>query len=231
MTASGLPLLVGLMMGLAASLHCAGMCGSIASALMLATTPRDAAADRARSLLLAQAGRVAAYALAGGILGASGSGLAGLFDQAAAHRLLRWAAAATVGWIGLSTAGLLPPLAALDRFALPIGRRIAALPAGAAGLPALVTGIAWGFMPCAMVYGALFTALLTGSGAGGGALMLGFGLGTLPAVIGTALALDRLRLAARAPAARRAIGLAIAAYAGLSLWVGPETGILCLPGS
>lgn len=229
MMASTLPLFAGLLMGLAASLHCAGMCGAIASALMLATAPRDAARDRARSLLLTQFGRVVAYALAGGILGAFGSGLAGLFDQAAAHRLLRWAAAVTVGWIGLSTAGFLPPLALLDRLALPIGRRLAALPAGAAGLPALATGIIWGFMPCAMVYGALFTALLTGSGTGGAALMLGFGLGTLPAVIGTAFALDRLRRAAQTPAARRGIGLAIAAYAGLSLWIGPEGGILCLP--
>ena len=230
MTASGLPLLAGLLMGLAASLHCAAMCGAIAQALMLATTPR-AAAGRVHGLMVTQGGRVVAYALAGGLLGAFGSGMAGLFDQAAAHRLLRWAAAMAVGWIGLSTAGVLPPLAALDRLALPIGRRIAALPAAAAGLPALATGIAWGFMPCAMVYGALFTALLTGSGAGGAALMFGFGLGTLPAVIATAFALDRLRQAGRSPAVRRAIGLAIAAYAGLSLWVGPEAGILCLPGS
>lgn len=227
-----LPVYAGLLMGLASSLHCAGMCGSIASAIVFTLSPGDDAAARARTLLLTQGGRIIAYAAAGGVLGAFGSGLAGLFDQAAAFRVLRWAAALALGWIGLSTAGLLPSLTMLDRLAAPIGRRIAALPragSGPSGWPALTTGVIWGFMPCAMVYGALFTALLTGSGPGGAALMFGFGLGTLPAVAGSAFALTSLRPMTRSRLMRIAVGLLIAGYGTLSLWIGPAGTVLCLP--
>src|SRR3989304_2947546 len=50
-----------------------------------------------------------------------------------------------------------------------------------------VSGLTWGIVPCPIVYGALFVAMLTGSAGGGLALMAGFGIGTLPA--GTAPAL------------------------------------------
>ncbi|MGL4286910.1 MAG: sulfite exporter TauE/SafE family protein [Phreatobacter sp.] len=220
------------MMGLASGLHCAGMCGSIASAITFTFAADASRGSRARTLLLTQVGRVLAYAGAGALLGAFGSGLAGAFDQALAYRMLRWAAALTLGWIGLSTARLLPPLASFDRFAAPIGQRIVALsPMGpaSAGLPALATGVAWGFMPCAMVYGALFTALLTGSGPGGFALMLGFGLGTLPAVVATAFAVTSVRDLGRSPLASAGIGLSIAGYGLLSLLIGPAGTVLCLP--
>lgn len=191
---SPVTLAAGLLMGFASSLHCAGMCGSIGSALTLTTHPAADPATRARMLLLTQAGRVLAYAAAGGILGTFGSALAGAFDQAAAYRMLQWASAVTLGWIGLSTARLVPSLAAFDRLAAPVGTAVMTLtsrhPGLGAGAP-LAVGIAWGFMPCAMVYGALFTAMLTGTGAGGATMMLGFGLGTIPAA--AALARHRSR--------------------------------------
>ncbi len=232
MSASSLTLFAGMLMGFASSLHCAGMCGSIGSALMLTVHPDGDARQRARMLLVTQFGRVLAYAVAGGILGTFGSGIAGAFDQTAAYRVLQWASAVTLGWIGLSTAGLIPSLVAFDRLAAPVGHAMMTMtsrhPGFGVGGP-MALGIIWGFMPCAMVYGALFTAMLAGTGAGGAALMLGFGLGTVPAVMASAMGVATLKSLGRNPAASMAVGLAITAFAVASVLIGPEGGILCLP--
>ncbi len=233
MILSPVTLAAGFLMGFASSLHCAGMCGSIGSALMMTTHPDADPATRARMLLLTQVGRVLAYAAAGGILGAFGSALAGAFDQAAAYRMLQWASAVTLGWIGLSTARLVPSLAAFDRLAAPVGNAVMTVTARHPGLGVgapLAVGIAWGFMPCAMVYGALFTAMLTGTGAGGMTMMLGFGLGTIPAVMAGAMGVAVLRDLGRRPHLSLAIGLAITGFAVVSVLIGPDGGILCLPG-
>ncbi|MBY0362826.1 MAG: sulfite exporter TauE/SafE family protein [Phreatobacter sp.] len=232
MSASSLTFFAGMLMGFASSLHCAGMCGSIGSALMLTVHPDGDARQRARMLLVTQFGRVLAYAVAGGILGTFGSGIAGAFDQTAAYRVLQWASAVTLGWIGLSTAGLIPSLVAFDRLAAPVGHAMMTMtsrhPGFGVGGP-MALGIIWGFMPCAMVYGALFTAMLAGTGAGGAALMLGFGLGTVPAVMASAMGVATLKSLGRNPAASMAVGLAITAFAVASVLIGPEGGILCLP--
>jgi sulfite exporter TauE/SafE len=208
------------------------MCGSIGSALMLTVHPDGDMNQRARTLFITQIGRVVAYAVAGGILGAFGSSLAGAFDQTAAYRVLQWASAVTLGWIGLSTAGIIPSLVAFDRLAAPIGSAMmtftARHPGFGLGAP-MAVGVIWGFMPCAMVYGALFTAMLTGTGFGGASLMLGFGLGTLPAVMASSMGVASLKSFARSPAASLAVGLAITAFAVASVVIGPEGGILCLP--
>jgi uncharacterized protein len=106
---SALPLALGsgFLVGLASSLHCAGMCGSIGSALAMAIQPGGGTAVAARTLALTQAGRVLAYAAAGGTVGLLGTSVVHLFDQAAIFQMLRTAGAAALIWIGLSTTGLL----------------------------------------------------------------------------------------------------------------------------
>lgn len=226
MTPGDLSLPSGVLLGLASSFHCAGMCGGIGSTIAI-TLARDGRA--AGPLLLAQAGRIAAYVAAGALMGAFGTTFAGALDREIAFRLMQWAAAGTLAWIGLATAGLVPVMAGLDRFAAPVGARIAALaPIGAGAATPIAAGIVWGLMPCAMVYGALLTAMLTGTAFGGAALMLGFGLGTLPAVISAALGLTRLRTLARGPISRVAIGLSVIAMAGLTLYLSRPGGPLCL---
>jgi uncharacterized protein len=224
-------LLGGVLLGLASTLHCAAMCGGIASGVVFLFNPPDTG-RRVRVLFSAQAGRIAAYVIAGAILGAAGAGLYGVFDHAAAFRLLQWAGAATLMWIGLSVAGVLPALSALDR-------RVAALSSAVAGALSPIrrypvagpfaAGLAWGTIPCPMVYAALFTATLTGSGAGGATLMAGFGLGTLPAVTAAALGVTMLaRVEARA-LARGVIGFAIAILGFSTLYPSsPTAGLLCL---
>src|SRR5208282_6079320 len=101
MAPDSLTLLGGLLLGLASSLHCAGMCGAIASSLMFAFAPGEGEAARIRALMAAHAGRILMYAAAGAILGAAGSTLYGAFDRTDAFLVMRWAAAVALGWIGL----------------------------------------------------------------------------------------------------------------------------------
>ena len=56
-------------------------------------------------------------------------------------------------------------------------------------------GLAWGFLPCGLVYSVLLIAAATANVATGAATMLAFGLGTSPAMIATgvgALTLSRI---------------------------------------
>ncbi len=219
MAPDSLTLLGGLILGLASSLHCAGMCGAIASSLMFAFAPGDAERERARALMAAHAGRVLMYMAGGAALGAAGSTLYVAFDHTSAFLVMRWAGAVALGWVGLSVAGFAPSLAIMDRVTAPIAGRLrfasAAQATGGAG--AFASGLLWGLLPCGMVYGALFYAMLTGDAWRGAVVMAGFGLGTLPSVTAVALGLSRFRRLAQGPNVRVFVGLSIMALAAASV--------------
>jgi len=219
MTPISLTFAGGLLMGLASSLHCAGMCGAIASSLLMAFDPGAGPAARLRTHFTAQSGRMVVYALGGAVLGGAGAAFYGAFDHVAAYLALRWAAAVALGWIGLSVAGFAPSLAGVDRFTAPITVRLAQVRgyAGASDGGAFVSGMIWGFLPCGMVYGALFYAMLSGSALGGAEVMAGFALGTLPSVTAVALGLSGFRRLGEIKRARIAVGLAIMVIAALSV--------------
>ena len=120
--------------------------------------------------LLINAGRITGYVVAGTLVGAAGSGIFGAFDHSTSHAVLRWAAAVALGWIGLSMLEIVPLPAVLYRVATHVSHFMDSV-ARAARLPAsmglFLSGTVWGFLPCAMVYAALFYAMLSGSGLGG----------------------------------------------------------------
>ena len=227
-----LPLLsaAGFGLGLASTLHCAGMCGGIASGLMHFGAPRSAA-EGTTLVALTHAGRITSYALAGALVGALGAPMLGWLDREVAFRLAQWPGAVALMWIGLSTAGLLPPLSGLDRVLAPVANVLAraARPLPGRHATALAGGLAWGMMPCAMVYGALFTAMLSGSAAGGGTVMAAFGLGTLPGLFAATAGFGVLARARRNW--RLAAGLAIATLGFLTVWIPhSQTSPICAPG-
>jgi uncharacterized protein len=231
MAPDSLTFLGGLLLGLASSLHCAGMCGAIASSLMFAFSSGERPVERARSLMAAHSGRVLMYVGGGAVLGAFGSTFYAAFDHASAYLVMRWAAAVALGWIGLSVAGFAPSLAGFDRLAAPIATHLRFGGAGAAaGVPgAFASGLAWGFLPCGMVYGALFYAMLSGSALHGAAVMAGFGLGTLPSVTAVALGISGFRRLAQTPGARVGVGFGIVALAAASVAVPAlANGLFCL---
>lgn len=188
----------GWMLGFLGSIHCIGMCGP----LMLALPKRPVSRSFLTGRMACQFGRITTYTLAGLVMGSVGGGLA-------------WA-----GWQqGLSIGfGLFLFSAVFIRHRVPAsvlewaGRRVARLrhaiaPRLKADQPAslFALGVLNGLLPCGLVYVALAGAASTGSTTGGVHLMLGFGLGTMPAMFATSLAgtimgaTVRLRLQRAAP--------------------------------
>jgi sulfite exporter TauE/SafE len=212
----------GALLGIASSLHCIGMCGGIAMLLGLPPGQEKGARLLAVHLPL-HAGRALSYTALGGIAGAIGAAAIGAVAVEGAHLLMRWAAAMTLVWVGLSTMGLMPSPAIVGHAMLPrisLPRRSTPMPVFAGRFAA---GVGWGLMPCGMVYGALLFAAFAGSALGGMAVMAGFALGTMPALFlvhGGSSVLSRL---ARRPELRWLVGSAIVALALLSLLANEAT--------
>lgn len=229
MAVSEFSFLGGMVLGFASSLHCAGMCGGIATSLTLMFGPKTAG-ERGRILALAQAGRVTSYMAAGAVLGYAGAELYGAFDRAGAFRILQWFGAVVLIWLGLTFAGLLPMPAAVDRavarVSAVVARVLAPLRSSAAG--PYVAGLTWGIIPCPMIYAALFTAMLTGTALGGIIFMAGFGLATMIPVFVTAFGVTSLASMEARGRARVAIGIAIASFGASTIIPGsPTYGLIC----
>lgn len=231
MTAIFGALLGGLLLGFAGSFHCACMCGGIASGSLFVLQPATPA-ERLLMLLRLNGGRVALYAVAGGLFAGVAGLTVGPSATAGTFKLLQWAGAAVLMWVGLATAGVLPRLAMPERLgslALATQRMLGPGSRGG-GMTPLAMGVAWGMTPCPMVYAALFSAALTGSAASGAVWMAGFGIGTMPAVIGAALGIAHLGRLRTSRWAEVAAGLAVAAFglfSALVTW--PQLGAFCLP--
>lgn len=229
MAVSEFSFLGGMVLGFASTLHCAGMCGGIATSLTLMFQPQSAG-ERARILAMAQAGRVTSYMLAGAVLGFAGAELYGVFDRAGAFRLLQWVGAVVLIWLGLTFAGLLPLPAPVDRAVARISAMLAKLlaPLRGSAVGPYIAGLTWGVIPCPMVYAALFTAMLTGSALGGVIFMAGFGIATVVPVFLTAMGVTALASMEARGRARAVIGVAIALFGASTIIPGsPTNGLIC----
>lgn len=220
----------GLALGLASTVHCAGMCGAISCSLLW-HTDKAPLGTALYSFSATHLGRVLAYAVAGAAVGALGTPAIAWLDRDAAFRILQWGGATALVWIGLSTAGLLPSITLLDRAMSLTANRVVRLGgrASSAAVAPLFAGFTWGLMPCAMVYGALFLAMLTGSPLAGALVMASFGIGTLPGLVATSLGARAFSTAARSRAGRAVAGLAIASFGILSVLIAPHgAGVICV---
>lgn len=164
-------------------LHCAGMCGGFVGALQV-NRPRHVSA--AWLALGYHAGRITSYALAGALVGAIGGSLFAAEVLPVQIGLLAVGGAMLLA-IGVSMFGRGAWLRRLEPLGLGIWRVIGPLarrvypPRSAA--QAWVAGLAWGWIPCGMVYAALPLALVAGGPLAGAVVMLAFGAGTLPNLV------------------------------------------------
>jgi len=220
-------------LGLLGGVHCAAMCGGIVGAVSLG------ARRSGISLQLSyNAGRVLSYAAAGVLAGAFGS--VSLFGDGLlqVQMLLFVVANAIVVLLGLHIAGWgslvlrLESAGALAWRAIgPLGKHF--LPADTPA-KAVRLGMVWGWIPCGLVYSALALALVSGSLLHGAAVMLAFGLGTLPNLLAAGLAAQRMRTALRLRWVRTLAGVVIVVLGVLGLARIPgifdsvRSGILCL---
>ena len=176
--------------GLLGGGHCAGMCGGIVSALSAG------AGSRLPMHLAYNTGRIASYTLAGAIAGALG-GMVLYYDLLPLQLALYVFANLMLILLGLYLAGWSSMVTRLEAVGRRLWRHISPLtrkflPVNT--LPrAFAVGMLWGWLPCGLIYSALAIALVSGSAANGAALMLAFGLGTLPNLLLAGLLLRRAR--------------------------------------
>jgi sulfite exporter TauE/SafE len=218
--ASAISLAGGAALGLASSLHCIGMCGGIA--VLFGYSPGGcgaAAAGREQALL--HGGRIASYALLGAAAGSLGSAALGGIEAGSGQALLRWAAAVSLGWMGLVTAGIAPAPALLAHGAGTGRWRMRLMLYLPPPARRMAGGVLWGLLPCGMVYGALLYAMFAGTALGGALVMLGFGLGTLPALALAGLGFRSMQTALRTRGAAQLLGAAMIAIGFLSLLESP----------
>ena len=223
------------LIGLLGGVHCVGMCGGVVGALTVQTPRRHPG----WSLHLAySAGRIASYAAAGAIMGMiGGAGL--MFNQVLPVQLLLYVLANLVLIsLGLYLAGLGNQLIRFEALGAGLWRRVQPysakiLPADTAG-KAFLLGALWGWLPCGLVYSLLASAMLSGAAGSGAAVMLAFGLGTLPNLLLAGILFERLRGFAVDRRVRLAAGALVAGFgvAGLARAAGLgehiRQGLLCI---
>lgn len=210
--------LTALLMGLVGGPHCVAMCGAACAGIAQAAGPH-----RNSALWVFQLGRIAGYAVLGGLAAASLQGLGWLTIQSAALRPV---------WSLFHVAALVLGLMLLVQARQPVwledtARRVWARTRSFAarrgrGAP-LVLGMLWALLPCGLLYSALLVAALAGSAAGGAMVMALFAAGTsVTMVVGPWL---WLRLSGAQPRLGggqwgvRLAGAALAASSGWALWM------------
>jgi sulfite exporter TauE/SafE len=233
---SGLNLLPVFAVGLAGSVHCVGMCGGIVGALSAAgparartipivpaatAVPVASAFDGALRVLGYNAGRIGSYMVAGALAGGLANGAAGLAHIARWQGIAYVLANAMLVALGLYLMNAWHGLARVEAAGNVLWRRVQ--PAMKYLVPmdtlpkAVALGGLWGWVPCGMVYSVLLTALLSGSAASGAAVMLAFGLGTLPMLLALGLAGARIRQAMQRPVVRAACGMLVLGFGVLGM--------------
>lgn len=172
-----------LLLGIAGSLHCAGMCGPLILAMPF---HHKGGSDGLKHLTVYHTGRIVVYVLLGILTGTIGKGVAlagiqkglsigaGFFLIVMAFTIWRFE------FLVASIPGFSRYTGAVQRM---IGRAM-----GKQGYQtSLSLGALNGMLPCGLVYGALAGAISTMEAAGGGIFMLLFGAGTLPMLLTVSL--------------------------------------------
>ena len=210
-------LLSALILGLLGGGHCLGMCGGLMSALTLAI-PAEQRAQRFKLLLAYNLGRIFSYASAGLLLGLAGWAV----TKSPAAMLLRVLAGLLLIAMGLYLAGWWSGLTRIESIGRGLWRHIQPLTRRfmpVTSVPrALILGGLWGWLPCGLVYSTLLWASSQGNALDSAALMLTFGLGTLPVLLATGMAAERLTILLRKRGVRMAGGVLVMLF---GLWTLP----------
>jgi sulfite exporter TauE/SafE len=232
--------LAALSAGLLGGAHCIGMCGGIANMLtsagkkgrkIIPIIPAQAGALTSkptpeiapwRTSTLLHAGRIFTYTLMGGLTGSIGAAGMRIHPFLPVHTLMYIIGNLALIWLGLRLFGYTPHFAPLDRLVASITAHIHLSPrfslmAQTQRYPFIV-GMAWGLLPCGLVYGVLPFALLSGDALSGAVLMLIFGLGALPYLLFAQGMAQWLRHS-RVPALLRILGGIVLTSIGIvGLW-------------
>ena len=216
MIADSLSLSAAFMLGLLGGTHCLGMCGGIMSALTMSCRKRGARAVFF-ILLSYNIGRISSYMLAGLIVGLLGLWLQNLHTDIGL--VLRIVSALLLVLMGLYLTGWWMALTVLEtaggklwKMIQPLGNRL--MPVHSVG-QAFMLGCLWGWLPCGLVYSMLAWSAASADLTMSMAVMLAFGLGTLPAVMATGVFARQVDVILKQKGTRQLTGLLIIVF---GLW-------------
>lgn len=176
--------------GLVSSVHCVAMCGSMVLTYAVKDDTQGGFLKRMTPHFAYHAAKILSYALVGLALGALGSAL----NLAGIRGWVTVGAGMFMVMLGLQMTGKFPALARfsprppkfLMRALMKLRKKANA--DDAAGESSMATpvmfGLLTGLMPCGPLQGAQLAAAGAGSAVNGAIAMLGFGLGTMPLMLG-----------------------------------------------
>jgi sulfite exporter TauE/SafE len=210
--------------GLLGSGHCFGMCGGIAAGLGSLPTAGEhntEAKPRVSSAFLFNLGRILSYAVLGLISAWIMARIGHALNVPKWGMILRLVTALMIFLIGIQFLFNWQTLAGIERlgakvwkFIVPFAVRAGRMPGGSGRL---LLGLCWGLLPCGLVYSVLLTASAAGSAVSGAAVMLSFGLGTLPSMFGMSLAAPALATVLSDKWTKKLMGAALILLAVLSV--------------
>lgn len=211
-------LLAGLIAGLFGSVHCMGMCGGIAGALH-----SQIPGGRIGFALGFHAGRISSYMII--------AILATLIGTLPSQAMPSISGPLMRGLLGLIIVLMALYIAMPGRFRDYIGELMAPAtrkltPLFLNFLPvnsfdrAIGLGMLWGLLPCGLLYTIIASAVLLADPAATTAMVLAFGLGTTPALLGTGLVALRFRSMTNQLGLRR-FSAVVLAFIGILIALGP----------
>jgi uncharacterized protein len=168
-----------LLLGLAGSLHCVGMCGPLLLALPVEARDKWAVFSQ---MLRYHSGRILTYALLGVLFGLAGKGIAlAGFQQALS-------VAASIFIFGMAFMAwrferLVTALPGFGKWSKTVQQHMGRLLRRHSGRAFFSMGLLNGLLPCGMTYVALAGSLAATTGFDGGFFMAAFGVGTLPLLL------------------------------------------------
>lgn len=206
------------LVGLLGGVHCLGMCGSIVG---IFTTQAPPGRTRWPFHLAYSGGRIASYVFAGALAGALGQAGLLMRDAVPIQHLLFALSSVMLLLLGMYLAGWGSAVRRLEGAGGVLWKRLQPLTSRllpVSTLPrALGLGVLWGWLPCGLVYSILVTALASASPQSGAAIMLAFGLGTLPNLLVIGLFWESLRRKTQLPLVRTLAGSLVMAFGGYGL--------------
>ena len=204
-----------LLAGFLGSGHCFGMCGGIAVGLGHLNK------QNRLSAWVFNLGRLLSYASLGAISAWLLSSLGGTLNIPQWGMILRLITGIMILLIGLQFLFGWQFLGVVERAGARVWKRVLPLAVKASALPGgagrLLLGLCWGLLPCGLVYSVLLTSAATGHAGAGALVMLAFGAGTLPSMLGMSMAAPMLSRLLADKWTKKLMGAALVLLALLSL--------------
>ncbi len=212
-------LLAAISLGFLGSFHCIGMCGPIAMTIPVKRTSHFSIISGS---LIYNAGRIITYACLGLLFGILGKG----FMLAGWQSILSIALGIFILFLlfipNLSVAPV--HVGFLVSFIGKLKSKIRTLFGVHTNRSLLIIGLLNGLLPCGLVYLGIIGAISTGDTLKGALFMMGFGLGTLPAMLSITFIRDYIGIRFR-NGVKRAVPVFVAAMAVMLILRGMNLGI------